>query len=98
MADASAPSPVVQELYKATVGEKSQDYYLRQFARFDQAGKTSATWHWPASLSTLNWLAWRGMWSADLVFAAACRAISKPPSPLWMASSSTMAMRAWFRT
>lgn len=70
--DASAPSPVVQELYKATVGEKSQDYYLRQFARFDQAGKTSATWHWPASLSTLNWLAWRGMWSAALMFAAIC--------------------------
>ena len=72
VADASAPSPVVQELYKATVGEKSQDYYLRQFARFDQAGKTSATWHWPASLSTLNWLAWRGMWSAALGFAAIC--------------------------
>ncbi len=70
--DASAPSPVVQELYRAAIGEKSQDYYLRQFARFDQAGKTSITWHWPASLSTLNWLAWRGMWSAALVFAAAC--------------------------
>lgn len=72
VSDASAPSPVVQELYKAAVGEQSQDYYLRQFARFDQAGKTSATWHWPASLSTLNWLAWRGMWSAALMFAAVC--------------------------
>jgi len=71
-ADASAPSPVVQELYRAAVGEKNRDYYLRQFARFDQAGKTGASWHWPASLSTLNWLAWRGMWSAALAFAALC--------------------------
>ena len=70
--DASAPSAVMQDLYKAAVGGKSQDYYLRQFARFDQAGKTSATWHWPASLSTLNWLAWRGMWNAALMFAAIC--------------------------
>jgi cell division septation protein DedD len=71
-ADASAPSPVVQELYRAAVGEKNLDYYLRQFARFDQAGKTGASWHWPASLSTLNWLAWRGMWSTALAFAALC--------------------------
>ncbi|MBK6295259.1 MAG: SPOR domain-containing protein [Rhodoferax sp.] len=70
--DASAPSAVMQELYKAAVGEKHQDYYLRQFARFDQAGRTSATWHWPASLSTLNWLAWRGMWNVALMFAAIC--------------------------
>ena len=71
-ADASALSLVVQELYRAAVGEKNRDYYLRQFARFDQAGKTGASWHWPASLSTLNWLAWRGMWSAALAFAALC--------------------------
>ncbi|MEN9398513.1 MAG: hypothetical protein RLZ81_3043 [Pseudomonadota bacterium] len=71
-ADASAPSPVVQELYRAAVGERNRDYYLRQFARFDQAGKTGASWHWPASLSTLNWLAWRGMWSVALAFAALC--------------------------
>lgn len=74
-ADASAPSPVVQELYRAAVGERNRDYYLRQFARFDQAGKTGASWHWPASLSTLNWLAWRGMWSAALAFAALCLAL-----------------------
>lgn len=70
--EAAAPSPVVQELYKAAVGSRSQDYYLRQFARFDLAGKTGATWHWPAFLSTLNWLAWRGMWSAALLFATLC--------------------------
>ena len=70
--EVAAPSPVVQELYKAAVGNRSQDYYLRQFARFDLAGKTGATWHWPAFLSTLNWLAWRGMWSAALLFATVC--------------------------
>lgn len=70
--EVAAPSPVVQELYKAAVGSRSQDYYLRQFARFDLAGKTGVTWHWPAFLSTLNWLAWRGMWSAALLFATLC--------------------------
>ena len=65
-------SPVMQVLYKAAVGSQGQDYYLTQFARFDLAGKTSITWHWPACLSTLNWLAWRGMWSATLLFAALC--------------------------
>ncbi|MDP2367721.1 SPOR domain-containing protein [Rhodoferax sp.] len=70
--DAAAPSPVMQELYKAVVGARGQDYYLKQFARFDDAGKPGITWHWPAFFSTLNWLAWRGMWSAALVFAASC--------------------------
>lgn len=68
----AAPSPVMQELYKAAVGARGQDYYLKQFGRFDDAGKTGMTWHWPAFFSTLNWLAWRGMWSAALAFAAVC--------------------------
>lgn len=61
---------VTTELYKAVIGPKNQDYYLRRFAKFDAAGKTSPTWHWPAFFSTLNWLIFRKMWGLALWFAS----------------------------
>ena len=59
------------ELYKAAIGPRGQDYYLRHFAKFDADGKTGATWHWPAYWSTLNWLIYRKMWGWALVYGAA---------------------------
>lgn len=61
---------VTTELYKAVIGSKNQDYYLRRFAKFDAAGKTSPTWHWPTFFSTLNWLIFRKMWGLALWFAS----------------------------
>jgi cell division septation protein DedD len=61
---------VTTELYKAVIGPKNQDYYLSRFAKFDAAGKTSASWHWPAFFSTLNWLIYRKMWGVALWFAS----------------------------
>lgn len=61
---------VTTELYKAVIGSKNQDYYLRRFAKFDADGKTSPTWHWPAFFSTLNWLIFRKMWGLALWFAS----------------------------
>ncbi len=58
-------------LYKAAVGNKGQDYYLRQFARFDAAGRTGPNWHWAAYWSTLNWLIYRRMWKHAAVYLAA---------------------------
>jgi cell division protein FtsN len=58
-------------LYKAAIGAKGQDYYLRQFARFDAAGRTGPNWHWAAYWSTLNWLMYRRMWKHAMVYAAA---------------------------
>jgi len=58
-------------LYKAAVGNKGQDYYLRQFGRFDAAGRTGPSWHWAAYWSTLNWLIYRRMWKHAAVYLAA---------------------------
>lgn len=54
--------------YKAALGPKNQDYYLRQFARFDADGKVSATWHWPAFFMTFFWLLYRKMWLVALAY------------------------------
>ncbi len=60
-----------EEFYSAVIGPKNQDYYLRQFARFDEAGKSGITWHWPALFVTFYWLLYRKMWlNAFLYFIA----------------------------
>lgn len=65
------PTGVTAELYRAVIGPRSQEYYLKHFLRFDSEGKTSATWHWPAYWVTLNWLIYRRMWGWALAYAAA---------------------------
>lgn len=57
-----------EEFYKAILGPKNQDYYLRQFAKFDSDGKAGATWHWPAFLVTFYWFLYRKMWLHALVY------------------------------
>ena len=66
----SAPPNVSVDLYKAVIGQKNQATYLRHFAQFDAKGKTGPTWHWAGFLSALNWLLFRGMWGAALLYAA----------------------------
>lgn len=57
-----------QEFYKAILGPKNQDYYLRQFAKFDSAGKPGASWHWPAFFVTFYWFLYRKMWMPALLY------------------------------
>lgn len=74
MATASAnplASGVTAELYRAAIGPRGQDYYLRQFTRFDANGKAGTSWHWPAYWSTFNWLVYRRMWGWALAYAGA---------------------------
>ena len=56
------------ELYKAIIGPANQDYYLKQFARFDKAGGASITWHWPAFFVTIFWLLSRKMWLNTVLY------------------------------
>jgi len=56
------------ELYKAVVGSKNQDYYLRHFSRFEGQGKTGTSWHWPAFFLTFYWLLYRKMWRQALLY------------------------------
>ena len=69
------PSPMAadvprsaDEFYKAAVGHKNQDYYLRHFARFDSNGKVGVSWHWPAFFVTFYWFLYRKMWLNALLY------------------------------
>jgi Tfp pilus assembly protein PilE len=67
-----------EEFYSAVIGPKNQDYYLRQFARFDEAGKPGITWHWPALFVTFYWLLYRKMWLNAFLYFVAPYAIMIP--------------------
>lgn len=58
-------------LYRAAIGPVNAAYYLPIFARFEAADRVGMRWNWAASLCTLNWLAYRRLWSAALVYAGA---------------------------
>lgn len=62
---------VTAELYRAAIGPRGQDYYLRQFMRFDAEGGAGASWHWPAYCCTFNWFVYRKMWGWALGYVAA---------------------------
>lgn len=71
----AAPNPLASGdtayLYRAAIGPRGQDYYLRHFARFDGEGKTGASWNWAAYWTTFNWLVYRKMWGWALAYVAA---------------------------
>ena len=56
-------------LYRAAVGPISADYYLPLMDRFERAGRVGLSWNWAACLYTLNWMAFRSLWVAALVYA-----------------------------
>lgn len=55
-------------LYRAAIGFINADYYLPIFERFEAGGSTGPQWNWAAGLCTLNWMAFRKMWLAALVY------------------------------
>ena len=71
----AAPNPLASGdtayLYRATIGPRGQDYYLRHFARFDGEGKAGTSWNWAAYWTTFNWLLYRRMWGWALAYVAA---------------------------
>jgi hypothetical protein len=58
-------------LYRAAIGTVNPDYYLPLFTRFESAGRGGLSWNWSAALYTLNWLAFRRLWHAALVYGGA---------------------------
>ncbi|MGL5252529.1 MAG: DUF2628 domain-containing protein [Moraxella sp.] len=56
---------------KAFIGGRSQAYYLKRFAEFDQAGKLSAKWHWAAFFMTFPWLLYRKRFLDSIVYSVA---------------------------
>ena len=63
-------------LYRATLGPVNPSAYLPVFARFDEVGRTTTHWNWVASLYTLNWMVFRQLWGAALVYVAAAEGLA----------------------
>ncbi|WP_198674892.1 SPOR domain-containing protein [Rhodoferax ferrireducens] len=67
----SSEESAITVLYRAAVGSVNADYYLPVFTRFEAADRASLSWNWAASLYTLNWMAFRQLWGAALIYASA---------------------------
>lgn len=60
-----------QALDKAFIGERSQAYYLAQFARIDKAGRLIPSWHWAAFVNAFGWLLYRKRYLDCFVYCVA---------------------------
>lgn len=65
---ATAPESATSALYRASLGPVHTAHYLEAFARFDEAGRASPGWNPAAGLLTLNWMLFRQLWRAALVY------------------------------
>lgn len=63
-------------LYRAALGPVNTARYLGVFERFDAAGRAGLVWNPAAGLFTLNWMAFRGLWGAALVYLAAAEGLA----------------------
>lgn len=66
----SLPEAEREALYRAALGPWGAAYYLPRFAAMDASGRRPLGWNWAASLSTLNWLVLRKLWTRALVYVA----------------------------
>jgi hypothetical protein len=63
-------------LYRAAIGDISNGYYLPRFTRYEAADRPSLSWNWAAALNTLNWLMFRRLWQAALVYSGSIVALA----------------------
>jgi cell division septation protein DedD len=56
------------DLYRAAIGKVSTDFYQRVFQRFEASERTGPTWNWAAALLTVNWMVFRQLWAAALIY------------------------------
>lgn len=75
LAQGAASNPTAA-LYRAALGPLNTQRYLALFERFDAAGRASLVWNPAAGLLTLNWMAFRGLWGAALVYLAAAEGLA----------------------
>lgn len=73
---AIAPESATTALYRAALGPVNTAHYLEIFARFDDAGRASPMWNAPAGLLTLNWMVFRQLWGAALVYVACAEGLA----------------------
>lgn len=65
---ATPPESATTALYRAALGPVHTAHYLAVFERFDEAGRASPVWNAAAGLLTLNWMVFRQLWGAALVY------------------------------
>ena len=65
---APQPEPTLTMLFRAAIGPINTDLYLPIFNRFEASGHVGLSWNWAASLCTMNWLVFRGLWGAALSY------------------------------
>lgn len=65
---ATPPESATTALYRAALGPFHTAHYLAVFERFDEAGRSSPVWNGAAGLLTLNWMVFRQLWGAALVY------------------------------
>ena len=65
---ATAPESATTALYRAALGPVRTAHYLAVFERFDEAGRSSPVWNGAAGLLTLNWMVFRQLWRAALLY------------------------------
>ncbi len=63
-------------LYRAAIGDISNSYYLPRFTRYESADRPGLSWNWAAALNTLNWLMFRQLWHAALVYSGSVVALA----------------------
>ena len=72
----SASDNAMAAMSRLALGPVNTDYYLKVFERFDDTGRTTTTWNWAACLCTLNWMLFRQLWGAALVYVAAAEGLA----------------------
>jgi len=60
--------PALAVLYRMAVGPRA-DYYVPRFLRFERAGYSTATWHWPSFWIPSIWAFYRKLWLPGIGFA-----------------------------
>ena len=60
-----------QQLDQWFLGHRSQSYYLKRFAQFDEQGYLGPSWHWASFLMTFPWLLYRKRYMDSLVYSVA---------------------------
>lgn len=62
------PDSATTALYRAALGPVNTARCLDVFERFDEAGRASPVWNPAAGLLTLNWMVFRQLWGAALLY------------------------------
>lgn len=68
-ADQAPEEDVTTALYRAAIGPVNANYFLPIFLRFEAADHAGISWNTAASLSTLNWLIFRKLYTPALTYA-----------------------------